>query len=273
MRKLLVILSVAVSCLYSADIQAQEETEAVRKIDSLFNIIYKTTPGEYREDVFKKSSIKEEEIQKAHDLLFYSYSKVPQEFRQIRLNEIKLWKDKVINNEIPKNSVNPSVRLSMLKEKLAEVYGWEYVRFMETPYFLKVKVLDIRGGMYENPEDEKVSLPEVVLKVEIMDVVKGGEAFDIGKELSIGYLPHWFRYHVAPNINKDEIYAIPVRYWTSEYAESEYALDLYGLHTLYKVENNIVISPLEPEKSPNINWADFKKEFSQKFLQAHGGNQ
>lgn len=258
---------------FSSLVHSQEALEAAKKIDSLFTLIYKTTPNEYKDIDLKKSVITEEEIKKVHDLLYYSYSKVPKEFRQFRLNEIQLWKNKVINKQISKNSINPSVRLRLLKEKLAEIYGWEYVRFMETPFFMKVKILDIKGGIYENPEDKRVTLPEVILEVKILDVVKGEGTFEIGKELSIGYLPHWFRYYKAPNINKEEIYAIPVRYWTSEYAESELALDLNGLHTLYKIENDIVISPLDPEKSPNMNWADFKLGFAQKFLQAQGGNQ
>ncbi|MBU0561093.1 MAG: hypothetical protein KKG93_16170, partial [Bacteroidetes bacterium] len=89
-----------------------------------------------------------------------------------------------------------------------------------------------------------------------------------GDTITISYLPIQFSYTALPVFEINQIYAAPLKHWSKPQKPTYHnlMLKLNGLHTLYKIENNIVYSPLVPEKNFSKPWQEFKSKFTQRYL-------
>lgn len=257
----IIIFSSSFFNIYSQEIEMKKKS-----IDSLFMLVKEITPNEKGEWLTKKLSVKDSDLEKAKRLLYDAYAYNQIEYDKKLVEWVKDWENTEIKKAKKDRGVSPGVRIQKLKEALAEKYGWDYVNFLETPYFLKIKVIDKSLGSFK--VEEKLHLPEVDLRVEVLDVIKGKKFYSKGQIIIIGYLPIWFRdCNCKVDFEINRTYALPLRHWQFyNKKDSLLALKLNGMHTIYKIDNNIVSTPFEIEKSPNKNWDEFKNEFINKFL-------
>ncbi len=263
MKFIKIILISIFSFVFITNIAAQEIQKNKEIVDSFFELVKKITPANQNEVI----KIKEPDLEKAKKLLFEAYAYAPIEFNKQLHKWTEEWRNTGIKGIKHPVGIKPSARLKKVKEKLAEKYGWEYVRFLETPYFMKVKITDIKYSTYAFKIRDR-QFQQINLKAKILDVIKGREFYSIGDTITISYLPFWFIESPQPNFEINQIYAIPLKHWSYQKntGYNKLMLKLNGLHTLYKIENNIVYSPLIFEKSPLKSWDIFKQEFKRKFL-------
>lgn len=249
------------------NLNAQEIQSKSQKVDSLFFYVKKNIP-------FEKNvchEITDVELEKIKKFLYESYAYAPIEFDK-KLNKwYKEWEATGIKGVSPPVGLKPSKRLHLLKEKIADKYGWEYVRYLETPYFMKVKITDIKPSSYKI-DKRGIRTAKIDLKVEILEVLKGGKFYSIGDVITVSYLPIWFQKTKSPNFELNEIYAFPLRHW-SEIGNTGYfnqktelLLNLHGQHSFYKIKNENVTTPLIFEDNFSCPWNDFKKSFKQKYV-------
>lgn len=270
MKFIKIILFSIFMLVCTLNIAAQEIQEKKEKIDSLFELVKKITPQNQNEVI----KIKDSDLEKAKQLLYEAYAYAPIEFENGLLKWTEKWLSTAIKGVKPPNGIKPGTRLQNVKKKLAEKYGWEYVRFLETPYFIKFKILMISHSFYNIKRTfrngRKIMIPKINLVVKILDVVKGKKFYSSGDTITISYLPVQFSNYPSPKFEINQIYAAPLEHWSKNPSYKELMLRLNGLHTLYKVENNIVYSPLTPKKSPLITWDEFKSRFNHKYLNMEG---
>ena len=269
MKFIRIILFSIFAFVFTTNIAAQEIQKKKEIVDSLFALIKRITPADRLEEYGNKLTIKDSDLEKAKKLIYEAYAYSPIEFRKELLQWTSQWCSTGVKGVKPPIGIKPGRRLRELKEHLAKKYGWEYVRFLETPYFMKVKIIDIKYSTYAFERgDKQFQLTKINLIATILDVIKGKEFFSTGDTITISYLPFWFRKSTPPNFEINQIYALPLKHWSyqNNRGYNELMLKLNGLHTLYKIENNIVYSPLIFEKSPLKSWDIFKYEFKQKFL-------
>ncbi|MGD8777330.1 MAG: hypothetical protein PVH88_00020 [Ignavibacteria bacterium] len=256
--------------LFVTDLHSQNIQEKEKSVDSLFTLVKKITPSQLTDAYSDKLSLTDEELEQAKELLYYSYAHAPIELEEKLHNWVQNWKEDVSQRQNASQVMKPNIRLQKLKECLEEKYGEEYVRFLETPYFMKVKVLEITTSTYNmNRPRRNIKVPKIDLKVEILDVVKGAEVYSESDKITISYLPHWFSETSLPVFEINNIYAFPLKHWSRpEFANyKELMLKLNGLHTLYKVDNNdMITTPLTPEKHIDMPWNDFRDDFKKKYL-------
>ncbi|MBU0560656.1 MAG: hypothetical protein KKD86_01915 [Bacteroidetes bacterium] len=240
---------------------AQEIIEKKEKIDTLFKFAKEIT------NTNEISEIIDMNLEKTKKMIFEAYKYAPIEFNKELHKWTEEWRSTGLKGVKPPIGIKPSTLLKKIKEKIAEKSGWEYVRFLETPYFMKVKILDISYSTYSLKARNR-EFQQIDLKAEILDVIKGKEFYSVSDTITVSYLPFWFNGSSIPIFEINQVYAFPLRHWSylkySGY--NNLLLKLNGLHTLYKIENDIVHSPLNVEMSPLKSWESFINDFKQKFL-------
>jgi hypothetical protein len=265
MKFIKIILFSIFMLVCTLNIESQEIQGEKGKIDSLFEIVKKITPQNQNEVI----EIKDSDLEKAKQLLYEVYAYAPIEFD----NELRKWPEK-LRSMGKKGIIISGALLKNVKKKLAEKYGWEYVRFLETPYFMKFKILMISPSFYNIKrtfrKGRKIRIPKINFVVKVLDVVKGKKFYSSGDTITMSYLPIQFSNYPSPKFEINQIYAAPLGHWSKNPSYKELMLKLNGLHTLYKIENNIVYSPLTPKKSPLITWNEFKSWFIHKYLNIEG---
>jgi len=263
MNKIILIFLVIV--LFFSDISAQELQEKNNKIDSLFTLINKVTPAKRSEIFdskllkFKKITIDENDLEKAKELMYYAYAHAPIELRKKQHELYVEWK------KVGPEELKPNERRKIVEEAIAEKYGKDYLGFLKTPYFMRVKILDITRTIY--PTDKKIrgQISQFNLKVKITDILKGKEYYTKDDMITIIYLPIWFENGniSPPKFKINEEYIVPLNHW---YNSDAFELDMHGLNTLFQVKNNEVYCPLISTTEIVKSWDDFKKEFELKYL-------
>lgn len=243
---------------------AQEEVETKnKKIDSLFSLVKKTTPDYKNSMDTEKVHISDYDLEKARELLYYSYAHATMEYRQKKKSWYKEWE------KTGRKGIKPAKRMKLIEEALVEKYGKDYVGLLKTPYFMKVKIIDVTRTSYPSgriSRGRELLVPQMNSKVEVLDVLKGGNYYSIGDTITIAYLPLWFQEgDVSPNFEIGKEYALPLNIWNNQ-PPDVLKLRLQGLHTLYQVENSVVYSPLISKKDVIKLWDDFKVEFEQHYL-------
>lgn len=256
---------------------AQSKSEKEKKTDSLFTLVKKITPAK-RNEIFdskllknKKIFINEKNLEKAKELMYYTYAHALLELRKKENDLFEEW-EKTDCTEL-----KPNERKKIVEKAIEEKYGKDYLGFLKTPYFLKVKILNIFETMYEQggkPKSKKGRRNtrfQQNAKVEILDVLKGDEYYSIGDIITIAYLPQWFMWaEASPNFRVGEEYIIPLTHWNKP-KDDILQVRLRGLHTLFQVKDNQVYTPLV-ESNFVESWSDFKNSFIDKYiLEIKGG--
>lgn len=176
---------------------------------------------------------------------------------------------KLFKESAGKNLITPSsVKLRILKESIDSIMGNNFSEIIITPYFLKVKILDINlDGVYHS--DDNIFGKTTIL-CKILEVVKGNHLFKTGENIEISLLTGW---GIGP-FEKGATYFFPVKPWNCKNGNcSEYSLNLYsksdgfyaGEYDIYPVRNEQVLN-IEYFKISSSNWSDFVRKFKEKYL-------
>ena len=249
----------------AGNIFAQNENNE-RSIDSLFAVAEKFKPV-FSEGKFSCEITDSSELEKVRRLLYNSLSNNPHKYYKKLLERTEEWKQDILSGKLPRLD-KPAAKIGYLKEAVANIYGWDYVRFMEAPYFMKVKVLDLSSDTYVSGS-RGLELDKINIKAQILDIVKSTDEYSVGDTITVSYLPFWFRNSSPPSFNTGNTYAFPMKNWggiNNVDKENELELNLVGLHTFYKIKNDTLISPLAPEYNSSKSWESFKKEFRAKYM-------
>ncbi len=156
-----------------------------------------------------------------------------------------------------------------MEEALAQKYGWDYVRYLETPYILKVKVLSKNVSTYKSFNKDEISLQQVDLSVKIEEIVKGYNAFKEGEEIVISYLPIWYSDCDCPiDFSVGSTYLIPLRPWYFKHNKSLKNLMIknIGMEHFYKIEHDSVTKPFITNGNFSDSWDSLKKDIKRKYI-------
>lgn len=267
------IVKVIISVFWLAFVSnsfAQEIQEKKEIVDSLFKLVKKITPAEGKEVYAKKLTIKDNDLEKAKKMLYEAYAYAPIEFEKKLHQWTQAWGSTGILGVKEPDGTRPGRRLWKLKESIAEKYGWDYVWFLETPYVLKVEILDKDTSLYEGyNKDKKFRLRQVDLKVKILEVIKGEKIFQKDEEITISYLPIWYLECDCPvDFKEGSTYLIPVKpwYYRDNKGPKKLLIKNNGMKHFYEIKNNIVTRPFVNNDNFTKQWPLFKKDFINKYL-------
>lgn len=263
-KSIIFVLFLVVS---TTNILAQEQRENNKKIDSLFTIIKKVTPTKRSEIFdrkllkFKKITINENDLEKAKELMYYAYAHAPLELRKKEKALFEEWK------KTDYTELKPNERKKIVEEALIEKYGKDYVGFLKTPYFIRVRINKIINKKNPLPGRMRGSVSRTYLNVKILTILKGKNYYSVNDTITITFMPLWFENSNVspPRFMTGEEYIIPLNIWKN-YSTSIFELDMHGLNTLYQLKNDEVYCPLISSTEVVKSWDEFKKEFEQKYL-------
>ena len=264
--KKLIMLFFLFSFLSNANF-AQTMSEKEKKIDSLFTLVKKITPAK-RNEIFdskllrnKKVFINEKNLEKAKELMYYSYAHAPLELRKKEKALFKKW-EKTDYTEL-----KPNERKKIIEKAIEEKYGKDYLAFLKTPYFIRVQILKTTKKTNSLPGKMRGKISRINLTAKIVTVLKGENYYSINDTTTVTFMPIWFYNSdvLPPKFKIGEEYIIPLNNWKN-YSSNILELDMHGLNTLYQIRNSEVYNPLISETKIINSWIDFKNEFKQKYL-------
>jgi hypothetical protein len=170
-----------------------------------------------------------------------------------------------------RNKTSPHTKELMVPEKIGIIYriivskyGKHYTDLFLTPWFLKVKVIDIKG--------EKLNIPQgptsrAFLLAEVQDVIKGEKKFANGEIIHIYFLSDWLH---NKKFEKNKSYFVPLKQWNCKYGDcEEVGLVMFPDNNwgVYPIENNEVIAPNNYFGfSDKMDWINFRKNFINQFI-------
>jgi hypothetical protein len=247
-------------CVLISNTFAQENPEANRKIDELYSLLNMTESSDKNVINNEKLQLSDHELEKAKDLLYYSYAHAPVEFQKRKDSLHKNWR------ETGRKTERPNKQIKKLEKALGEKYGRDFCGYLKTPYVLQIRIREITRTTYPEKTRARGKVPQINLKVEILDILKGKSYFCVGDLITVAYLPIWFFDDgVSPEFKIDEVYVVPLNYWHNN-EDNILQLRLQGLHTLYKIKNDNVFSPLISEDKVIKSWIDFKNNFMNEYI-------
>ncbi|MCZ6702910.1 MAG: hypothetical protein O6940_07710 [Ignavibacteria bacterium] len=161
-----------------------------------------------------------------------------------------------------------AVRKKNLSDELSKIYGEEFMEIIDTPYYLRIKIIDKSKSQYISPGPPERKYRTNKLTAIIEEVIKGENQFTKANTISIEYMTWWF----ANSLNKFEpgsSYFIPLRPWTG-------TAGFLGWRPNFLPDDNYAIYEIENEIVSTLNnyfdigtmteWARFKEIFIQKYV-------
>jgi hypothetical protein len=241
-------------------VYSQEVIETKKqKVDSLFTLTMQLTAGNTKGLNIKPS---ENNLKKAKELLYFAYAHAIGDYKKKSKEEYEKWKAE------GRKDVKPNLRMKKLEKALKEKYGDDYVGYLKTSYFMKIKILDITKTKYPIKEirGEEFFTEQIDVKVKILDVLKGENYYTINDVITISYLPIWFQESgVLPNFEIGYEYALPLNIW-KHHSTEVLRVSLHSLETLYRIEADNMYSPLLSETDIVNSWSNFKEDFLKKYI-------
>lgn len=156
----------------------------------------------------------------------------------------------------------PAVLLRILREKMSEYLGNNYVDAISIDYLLKVFVESVDYSNYYS--NGKIMDSQINVHCKIVDILKGKDHFRIDDKITISYLQWW----TEGSLKKFEVggtYLIPTRPWK---IKNENAIE-YTLHLFEKDRYNVY--PIDNDKinfstdflglQNHTSWTTFKNNF------------
>ncbi|MFQ5532058.1 MAG: hypothetical protein ACE5ES_05580 [Candidatus Nanoarchaeia archaeon] len=247
------------------NLKAQELEHSKKNIDTLLTIVKKYTSSKNNSEI----TVADKNLEEVKRMIYKSYAESPIEFEKMFHKWVEDWKSTAISGIKDPIGEKPGVRLKRVEEALAKKYGWDYVRFLETPYILKVNILSKDVTVYESFNQDEISLPQVDLTVKIEEIIKGSKTFTEGEEIKISYLPIWYSDCDCPvDFSVGSTYLIPLRPWYFKHHKNTKDLMIKnnGMEHFYKIENNTVTKPFIASSSFSESWQTFKKAFTNKYI-------
>lgn len=259
MKYILLILFVINSCAFS-----QWKKDYSSEVEEFMTII----EGKYKniESFEDNITLEPEEIDSIMKKMYAAIANDPEGFDKyltIRGKEQeKEIKEKKTNFTKPKFNMI----LGQIQKKLAEEYSEEFISLLKIPYFLKVRITTKTKKIYQ----DVVPIGQTVLSGQIEEIIKGEKQFNEGDKITFSYLETW---KSSQNCNEEfeigKSYFIPIMVFTLDDSKYEYGTKYLNDNNcaVYLVEKNIIKVPNDYFKISNeIEWSEFKKQFSKKYI-------
>jgi len=259
---------------FTTNLFPQLISEKEKTIDSLFTMVKEITPENKIDKSLGKLVINDNDLEKANKLLYNAYAVSPLEYEKKLDDWVQQWGNSIKTDASVINTTSPGKRIGLLKRTLAQMYGTDYVRFLETPYFLVVKILAINSSNYKSYTKNMQNLPKIDLKAEIIDIIKGNDFYKKGDIITISYLPLWYTDCNCPvKFEIDSVYAIPLKPWYYKHNKDNKDLMIKnnGMEFFYKVDNNKVTQPFLTNSNYIISLENFISDFKKRYLINMGG--
>ncbi len=182
--------------------------------------------------------------------------------------EKQLREDAQKIEELYRKGENNNMKLynffTSFKHRVSKLYSKNYSEFLMTPIFLKVKINRIRHTVYSPIDSLDVAQTQIICSVE--DILKGDKLFNTNDELSYYYNDFWRDSEVLFEENQE--YLIGLSIVIKEDGSVIFPLILYSeTQGVFKIENNLIDKNNFFGFGSNIDWAVFKKNFLNQFIE------
>ena len=256
-----IIILLYLSFLQSISIYSQNAENFKVSTINFFNKVTEFTQDFNRsniDDLLVSKQFTDEKINKLLEEYYNVKAEDPEGFskyQHLKRNEFEI-----------RNKTNPTTKELMIPEKIGIIYriivskyGKNNTDLFLTPWFLKIKVIDIKSEKLNNPEGPT---SKSYLLAEVLDVIKGQKKFNTGEIIRIYFLQDWLH---DKKFEKNKSYFVPLKQSNCYYGNcEEVGLVMFPDNNwgVYPIENNELIASDNYFGFPDkIDWTNFKKNF------------
>jgi len=259
---------IIICLLFAPFILSQEKQEEIKEsVKDFFDTVKNYTQdfnASNKEGLLKTHKYSDEEIES----LLYKYYKAKAEdpvgFYKYQENEDAVNKEhleKSIGNEL-----SLAKKVGIIYKILSSKYGRPFVDIINVPYYLKVKILNIKQEKFES----SIGLvPRTKMVVEIDEILKGEDRFRDKNIIEINFLNFWMR-NTKQNFEINKEYFVGLIPWNCYNGDcGDIALQIFsdGNYGIYPIENNNIITKGNLFQFGEVSkWSNFRNQFEEKFI-------
>jgi anaerobic ribonucleoside-triphosphate reductase len=246
---------------------AQSTASGDKSIRDFFNYIEKYIPKE-KNSLSKIKQIPDTTLTSIKNVYYNAITISPYSFKSKIKELTSEWEKSGIKSVKPPSGIKPAVRISLMKDKLIEKYGEEYVKILSTPIILKVSVTDIKKSIYTSASNNKITAGQTNLVVKIEEILKGKDYFKKGELITISYLDWWYQ-DKPISFEKGKLYILPVEPWydKNDNFNSLIIKDPLASHSIVQIDG-VKLSTIYPETAEiKVSWTKFKENFIEKYIE------
>jgi len=165
-------------------------------------------------------------------------------------------------------------RKKKLADELAKIYGKKFMDIIDVPYFLRIKILSKVNSIYISPGPPESKYGTIQMKVMIDDVIKGKSVFSKGSIITIEYLTRWLK-ESPKQFKVGGSYFVPIRPWMGTKGFLGWTLNFLpdNNFSIYEIHNDSINTPGNYfDIGTEMNWADFRKLFTKKYILLREGD-
>jgi hypothetical protein len=204
-------------------------------------------------------------------LYYDAIAKAPVDYQTYMYIKYKQW-EKNNKGKGDKAALLPGFKIHLIKTLISKENGGYFTHIISIPYYLKIKVLQIKQGKYVSPPryyPAGLTIPKTVLTAKVEDILKGEERFKGLNTINITILANWL-----PGAEKffkvGEEYFVPLKPFNCFNGNCE-GFALYVLpganHGVFLIRNNALnVRDNYFHLGNTVDWDNFKKQFTKKFM-------
>jgi len=182
--------------------------------------------------------------------------------------EYELIRNRALQSSKNSTEKRFAVRKKNLSDELSKIYGEKFMKIIDVPYYLRIKIIDKSPSQYISPGPPERKFRTVKLTVLIEDVLKGKNQFTLGNTITIEYMKWWFGNSLI-TFEPGNSYFIPLRPWTGTAGFLGWRPDFLpdDNYAIYEIKDEIVSTPNNYFDIGTVTeWIHFKKVFIKKYI-------
>jgi len=219
--------------------------------------------AEYKEKEVYKKPFTESDIKDIAVKLYTATEKDPYGFDRYIKTEHKKYLE---NAKSDPALIAPSPKKQLILNEIDKIYGEKYGQMIETPFFIRGKLLGQTKGEYHATSG--INYTKVILEVMIDDICKGNNFFKKGEKIKIIYLDQWLDYTDFPfQLQNNSEYFIAMRIWGKD--RNELCIANFNLNSLaiYSIKDErIEVKDDVFGLGENLDWKTFITTFKEKYI-------
>jgi len=179
------------------------------------------------------------------------------------------WQENVLNTKVPVTTPKYGVYLAAIEKAIAKYKGEAFLRLIKIPYYVKVIITGKEDKLFKDASDN-ISLPEVIVKGKVTEIIKGASKFAFNDEISFFYLRHWYQQAgCTPDFEIGKTYFVPLILTVEEDGICDklaLALINDSSCSVYNIKDDIINTPGDYfGTGETTSWEKFKNMFIQKY--------
>ncbi len=245
---------------------AQNNSGGSNSVCAFFEYIDKYIPNS-KDSLYKSFIIPGNEVELIRIAYQNAIALNPYEFKAKLKSLTEEWIKTGEKGLHPPVNLKPAYKIKLMKDKLVERYGEDYVNILSTPIIIKVFLKEIQDALYSSQDKNGPHARQTNLIVEIQEILKGKTHFNCGESISISYLDWWYQDNpLSLEVGKSYLFPVEPWYGKNDNFKSLIIKDPTSSIRILEITNDKIKSIFPVKSEHDTSWLEFRQYFSTTYL-------